>query len=284
MNILFCGDRNIEDGILIATASLLRHVSEPLSITILTMKIETPEKQFFPVSSITADYLDHYVAEKLPSSHVRLYDMTQAYEKEKPTLNLDTRFTPYCMLRLFSDKIESLTGRVLYLDTDVICRKDPTSFVHMDMEGADVAGVLDYYGQWFFHSHGFHFDYLNSGVLLLDMDKIREEGLFVACRERCRTKKMFMPDQSAINKLAHKKKITDRRYNEQAKVKKDTVFQHFTTRFVAFPWIHTLTVKPWQIDAMHRKMKLFEYDDLLDEYLKMKEEVENGGKIKADTN
>ena len=37
MNILFCGDRNIVDGITIACLSLLKNVKEPLSIYILTM-------------------------------------------------------------------------------------------------------------------------------------------------------------------------------------------------------------------------------------------------------
>ena len=81
-----------------------------------------------------------------------------------------------------------------------------------------------------------------------------------------RNKKMFMPDQSAINKLSTYKKIQPRRYNEQRKLHENTVLQHFTTSFRFFPWLRTLTVKPWQIDRVHSELKLFEYDDLLDEY------------------
>jgi hypothetical protein len=77
---------------------------------------------------------------------------------------------------------------------------------------------------------------------------------------------MFMPDQSALNKLAFTKRIAPRRFNEQRRLHADTVFQHFTTSFRIFPWIHTLTVKPWQVDQMHRKLKLHEYDDLLSQY------------------
>jgi len=51
--------------------------------------------------------------------------------------------------------------------------------------------------------------------------------------------------------------------------------QHFTTSFRFFPWIHTVTVKPWQVDMVHKKLKLFEYDDLLNEY------TDTFGKMKA---
>lgn len=75
-----------------------------------------------------------------------------------------------------------------------------------------------------------------------------------------------MPDQSAINKLANKKILRDRRFNEQRKLHTDTVLQHFTTSFRLFPWLHTLTVKPWQIDQVHNTLKIFEYDQLFQKY------------------
>jgi hypothetical protein len=44
------------------------------------------------------------------------------------------------------------------------------------------------------------------------------------------------------------------------------VLQHFTTSFRLLPWVHIVTVKPWEIDRVHEELKLHEYDDLLDEY------------------
>lgn len=109
-------------------------------------------------------------------------------------------------------------------------------------------------------------DYINSGVLLLNVDKIKKTGLFRKCRKMCQTEEMFMPDQSAINKLATAKKIESRKYNEQRKLHKDTIFQHFTTSFRFFPWLHTFTIKPWQIDRVHEELKIEDYDDILEEY------------------
>ena len=126
--------------------------------------------------------------------------------------------------------------------------------------------MLDYYGKWFFHNNIFKFDYLNSGVLLLNLNKIRETGLFEKARHMCQNKKMFMPDQSSLNKLATNKKIVPRKYNEQRKLQEDTVFQHFTTSFRFLPIFHKLTVKPWEINKVHNKLKIYEYDSILEEY------------------
>lgn len=129
-----------------------------------------------------------------------------------------------------------------------------------------MSGVLDYYGKWFFKQNPFHLDYINSGVLLLNLAKIKQTKLFAKARKICQTKKMFMPDQSAINKLAISKKIESRKFNEQRKLKKDTVFQHFTTSFRFFPWFRIVTIKPWHIEEVHNQLKIFEYDDILEEY------------------
>ncbi len=267
MNILYCGDSNIEDGLIISVLSLLKNIEEELNIIVLTMHLKTNEKEYLPVNNKVIEYLDYRVKQKNVGSTVRIVDLTEQFKSELPSANMETRFTPYCMLRLFIDEVSDLPNRILYLDNDVVCRKDCSDFYHQDMEDYELAGVLDHYGKWFFRKNIFHMDYLNSGVLLLNMTKIRQTGVFAKCREMCRDKKMFMPDQSAINKLANKKVIRERKYNEQRKLHDDTVLQHFTTSFRFFPWVHTVTVKPWQVDLMHTKLKLFEYDDILNEYL-----------------
>jgi len=87
---------------------------------------------------------------------------------------------------------------------------------------------------------------------------------------------MFLPDQSALNKLSVSKKRQPRRFNEQRKLRRDTVFQHFTTSFRFFPWFHTVTVKPWEIEKMHSKLKLHEYDTILYEYRRLLPEIKAG--------
>lgn len=265
MNILYCGDKHIEDGLIISVLSLTENVGEPLNVYVMTVELKNEQFNLEPVSDSIIDYLKRTVAERTGGS-VKKFDVTDLFSRELPQANMETRFTPCCMLRLFADEIPEIPERVLYLDNDVVARMDISDFYYQDIDTYELAGVLDYYGRWFFRKNIFKMDYLNSGVLLLNMRKIRESGLFRKCREMCVCEKMFMPDQSAINKLANKKIIRDRRFNEQRKLHKNTVMQHFTTSFRFFPWFHSLTVKPWQIERVHEILKIFEYDNLFTQY------------------
>ncbi|KRL93385.1 glycosyltransferase family 8 protein [Levilactobacillus hammesii] len=269
MNILYCGDSHMKPGLLISILSLLKETHEPLAIYILTAAMQSDTRQFEPLTVKTVAELDAIVKQANPASCVTRIDVTALVAAEPLTANRNTIFTPCCMLRLYADQVAQLPDKLLYLDTDVICRLNCQPFYHQDIREIELAGVLDHYGRWFFHQSWRHFDYMNSGMLLLNLKVIRRTGLFARCRELCRTEEMFMPDQSAINRLVTRKRLLPRRYNEQRRLKANTVFQHFTTSFRLFPWLHTLTVKPWQVEDVHRKLKLHEYDDILTDYQKL---------------
>jgi len=273
MNILYCGNDKIEEGLTLSILSLLRNVRETLHIYVLTMHIHTADKDYDPISGQLITYLDDLARQHNPDNFVHSFDTTELFRSHLPAANMATRFTPYCMLRLFADLIPGLPEKLLYLDTDVICRRDLCGFYHQDLSGYEIAGVLDYYGRWFFRRHPMRADYLNSGVLLMNLGEIRQTGLLQKCRQICAGKKMFMPDQSALNKAAASKKLQPRRFNEQRRLREDTVLQHFTTTFRLFPHLHTLTVKPWQIDKMHEQLNLHEYDDLFTEYLHLQPDI-----------
>ena len=243
---------------------------EELNIYVLTVNVNEKNLKINGVSDYSIMFLDKLVKDKNQKSFVKKIDITELFIKELPVINLKTRFTPCCMLRLFADYLEQLPEKILYLDNDVVCRKDFTDFYNEDIDNYEVCGVLDYYGKWFFKNNIFKFDYLNSGVLLLNLSKIKETKLFARCRKMCIEKEIFMPDQSSLNKLAKYKKIMPRKYNEQRRLHKNTVFQHFTTSFRLFPWFHTLTVKPWDVERIHSVLKNHEYDDILEQYLKNK--------------
>lgn len=166
-----------------------------------------------------------------------------------------------------------MPDRLLYLDNDVICREPFDDFYYQDLTGVQVVGVLDHYGKWFFHHQMRMADYINSGILLLNLPEIKRTHLFAKARHMVATHRMFMPDQAAINRLSRAKKIAPRRFNDQRRLHHDTVFQHFTTSFRFFPWFHILTVKPWQINNVHNDLQLHEYDDLLEEYQQLKAQL-----------
>lgn len=260
MNILFCGDNNVCQGIFLSALSLCKHTEKPLNIYIMTAQIHAHEA----ISPAFAEKLQEAVCRKNENSRVYLIDASDVFGTYLPTANMDTRFTPLCMLRLFADMIPQIPDKILYLDTDVLCRADFCELYEMDMTDVQIAGVPDRYGKWFFGNILKH-DYLNSGVLLMNMADIRKSGLFQKCREMCRDRKMFMPDQSALNKLAVKRKIPGK-FNAQGKIRPDTVFKHFTTFFKFFPCIRPVTIKPWHTERLHSELKIFEFDDILKQY------------------
>lgn len=274
MNLLYCGDENIADGLFISILSLLKNIKENLKIYVLTINLKDENYNIKGISDYTINFLDRKLKEVSNNNFVKRIDITEIFKKEVPNINMETRFTPCCMLRLFADEIEEIPDKILYFDNDVVVRKDFTQdFYNLDINNYEMVGILDYYGKWLFKNNIFKFDYLNSGVLLLNIKKIKETELFKKARKMCQEKKMFMPDQSALNKLCKYKKIMPRKYNEQRKLKEDTIIQHFTTSFRFFPWIKTVTIKPWQIDKMHNDLKNFEYDDILSQYVKEKENL-----------
>ncbi|WP_251546487.1 glycosyltransferase family 8 protein [Limosilactobacillus caecicola] len=272
MNIMFCGDHNAEDGVLIATLSLLKHCDQ-LHIYILTMTVETENQHFEPFSATMAEKLQELVNAKNPASQVKLINCDELFHRTLPEVNLSSRFTPYAMLRLFADQIPELPDRLLYLDDDVIVRRNLDEFYQQRLDDVELVGVLDYWGRFFFHN--LHtkrlYDYVNSGVLLLNLAMIRQTGSFAQIREMMQTRRMFFPDQSAINRVITKKRIAPRRYNEQYHLQTNTVIQHFTTTFRFTPYLHTLTVKSWEVERVHSVLNLHEYDDVLNQYLKIKQ-------------
>ena len=285
MNILFCGDRNVQDGLLIAVLSLLENTQEHLDIYVLTLDMSMNGMIYSPIEQTFVDYLNETVSAQYDDRlYTKLIDTTDLFKDETPGANLSTRFTPCCMLRMFADKIDEIPDRILYLDTDVICRRDFGDFYYQNMDGVEIAGVLDYYGSWFFRKNIFKRDYLNSGVLLMNMCELRKTGLLSSCRHMCTTKQMFMPDQSALNKLSVSKRICERKYNDQRRLHSDTVFQHFTTHFRFFPYVRTENVKPWQTEEVTTILHIpeSEYGALFAKYYDIKESMKSAGQAEAD--
>ena len=261
MNLLYCGDSNIKDGLFLSIKSILKVEKEVLNIYVLSMDYLNYKK----IDSDFIDYLDTLVKEVNKKSFVKLIDMTSIYQEHECKANKDTLFTPYCMLRLYSDLVD-LPSKILYLDTDVLAYRSFKDFYNINNTNYELVGVLDYYGSHVYKKNPFKKDYLNSGVLLFNLDLLKKEDILKKARKMCATKKMLLPDQSALNILCKHKLIVDRKYNEQKAMQSDTVLRHFTTTFKFFPRIKTQKVKPWQINRMHDVLNCHEFDWLLDEY------------------
>ncbi len=273
MNILYCGDKGIARGVLVSILSLVKNNSEPLNIYIMTINY----KDTVAFTKKSAEFLDSLVKEKNEKSFVKLIDATDVFVKNLPKKNMGSYFTPCSMLRLYADKVPEIAklDRILYLDYDVVCRADISEFYNTDLTGIEAAGVLDIYGKNFYHYNGiFNFDYMNSGVMLFNMRECIKTHMFERAVALCKKRKMMLADQAALNKSITHRKLMPRKYNEQGeRPKKDTVLHHFSNNFKFWPYFRVQKVKPFEIEKIHNILKITEYDDILDKYKKMKDNL-----------
>lgn len=273
MNILYCGDKGIAQGVLVSILSLIKNNSEPLYIYIMTINYE--DTAAFTKKS--AKFLDKLVKEKNAKSFVKLIDATEVFVKNLPSKNMGSYFTPCSMLRLYADKVSELAKLdiILYLDYDVVCRKDISEFYNTNLDGIEAAGVLDIYGKNFYHYHGiFNFDYMNSGVMLFNMPECIKTGMFEKAVKLCMQRWMMLADQAALNKSITRRRLMPRKYNEQGeRPREDTVLHHFSNNFKFWPYFRVQKVKPFEVEKIHNVLKITEYDDILKEYEKLKDNL-----------
>jgi len=269
ISLLYCGNEKVFRGLLISLLSVAAHTKEALDVHLLTMDLTDKNPAFLPITEDQSAFLEKTLREKHPESRVTRYDIREMFLSEMGNSpNLNSVYTPYTLLRLFSDLLP-LPDRVLYLDTDAAAIGDILPLFEYDMKNCEYAGALDYLGKVFINPR-----YINAGVLLLDLRKIRETGFFRKARAMVAEKKLPFPDQDAVNRLAKKKCFLPRGYNEQRRMRKDTVIRHFSKSIRWLPFYHTVNVKPWEMDRLHTIYHTYEFDDVLDEYQKKMQEWE----------
>ncbi len=275
MNILYCGDKGIERGALVSILSLLMRGSKKnvYNIYIATIRYEG----VVPFTESAAKFLDGLVKQYNEKSFVKLVDATEAFVANPPVKNMGSYFTPCSMLRLYIDKIPELArlDRILYLDYDVVARRDISEFYKMDLNGVEAAGVLDIYGRRWYHYNGlFVQDYMNSGVMLFNVPECTRNGVFEKAVRLCATRKMMLADQAALNKSISHRELVDRKYNEQEeRPRYDTVLHHFSNNFKFWPYFRVQKVKPFDVERVHGVLRVYEYDDILEMYDRLRNKL-----------
>lgn len=265
---MYSGNQKVFDGMLSSIISILKHNSDVLNIYILTVDLSDYKPEFVPIKDSQILFLDNLVKEKNKESFVKKIDMAEYRDDLLLSANVDTSYSPYTFLRLYADELD-LPEKVLYLDVDIMAYSDIKQLYDIDVQDYEYAAALDYYGRFFFNRK-----YINAGVLLLNLAEIKRTGLFKKSRELCYSKKLFLPDQNALNRLTTKKLIIPQKFNSQKKLQKDTVIRHFSKTIKFFPYFHTINIKQWHIQKLHDVYKCFEFDDVLEEYVRLKRQFD----------
>ena len=272
INILLCGNKKVFDGALTQLISMTNRTKEDITCYIFTMDVSRLNPDFVSITDEQAEFLDYVVKLKNENNKVIKVDVTDIYDREFANCKNENAYcTPYTLLRLLADLVPDMPEKLLYLDIDMMIGDDISKLYDIDVSEYEYAAVKEKYGCWLIRP-----DYINAGMLLLNMNKITETCLLAKARERIKNKKMLFADQDAIFWSTTKKLLLPRKFNEQSKFNRnDTVVCHFCKRLMFLPYPHTENFKQWHIEEVHKVLKCYAFDDDLNEYLKFKEQFYN---------
>ena len=269
INILLCGNKKVFDGALTELISITNKTKEDINCYIFTMNLQRVKPEYIAIEDKQIEFLNKVVRTKNKNNVVKKVDVTDLYEKKFGKCKNETAYcTPYTLLRLLVDLVPNMPKKLLYLDIDMMAGADISELYHKDISEYEYAAVKEKYG-----SKTIKLDYINAGMLLLNLEKIEQTKLLEKARNMIRTKKMLFADQDAIFWSTTKKLLLPRKYNEQAKFnKKDTVICHFCKRLIFLPYPQIENYKQWNVEEVHKVLRCHAFDDDLNEYLEWKKE------------
>jgi len=134
---------------------------------------------------------------------INVNNLPEYITKESP--NYNTKYSKLSYLRCYFSKVLK-ENKILYIDADAIVVDNIEELWEMDF---DVLAGIHEGGEWNKHlwTYGLDDTYINSGVLLMDLKKIREERLDDSMIYLLNHNHYWFPDQDVIN-LVCRNRIT----------------------------------------------------------------------------
>ena len=172
--------------------------------------------------------------------------------------------SPYTLLRLFADLVPEIPEKLLYLDADLLFNRDITLLYDMDVTDYEYVAAKDHYGKIILF---WNRKFINAGVILFNIKKCRETGLFEKSRVEIKTHKLTFADESAIIRSTTKQLQISQRFNDQKYMYKDTVIRHFSKRLFYTPYPHTENIKQWNWAKNMATFKYTCFADVIEEYI-----------------
>lgn len=265
INILFSGNIKVFDGVLTTALSILKRTEtkEPFTFYVYTMDVSHIKENYIPITDKQIEFLNEVVKEYNKENQIIKVDVTDIYMKEFSNCpNENCYCSPYTLLRLFADLVPNMPDKILYLDVDIMFNRDIELLYNIDVTEYEYAAARDHYGKYLINPN-----YINAGVLLFNLKKMKETNLLKKARDLIKTKKLVFADQSAIIRSTTKKKMLPQKFNDQKFLHKSTVVRHFSKRLFWLPYPHTDNIKQWHIQKVHKVFKYYVFDDIFDEYI-----------------
>lgn len=146
---------------------------------------------------------------------IHIVDVNIYAEKIKK-IHQNSHVTPTALLKFELPNIIPTVDKILYLDGDMVCKKDISTFIKIDLGNNYVGAVYDF---WKFFGKRYDFNkkidndfYFNSGVMLLNLKAFRENNITDELW-KCKLKefnedkkgKFGLMDQDAFNEVCKNK-------------------------------------------------------------------------------
>lgn len=166
-------------------------------------------------------------------------------------LNSNTHWTYMTLTRCYFADLLPEESKILYLDLDIIVKGDLLDLWNQEMQSYAAAGVIDHGIQAFNAPlYSFYPHYINTGILLLNLQFIRDNQLNMSLHQYLNRFKLSFPDQDAYNMVCDKAiKILSPIWNSSP------VTQEVDDAVI----IHCVRVKPWEPTSPYFKQWLSYY-------------------------
>lgn len=243
MDIVFNIDNKYVPFLCTTILSLLENNKEhKIKFHILTIELSNENREYIKELVTTQN------------SEVLFYDINidllKGFPIGKGTVNPNYPYTGYLRL-LISEIIPSYINKILYLDCDIIIINSIDKLWNTDISNYCIAAVDDYGENG---TNGIErligikgYSYFNAGVLLMNLDRMRELGIYEQYKEWSISNysKIKFHDQDVLNALLFdKRKKIDSQWNHMTNFGNGTI-------------IHFSGIKPWQSECKHPLKKVF---------------------------
>lgn len=271
INIMLAGNSRVFDGVLTCALSIFMRSrnDEAMNFYVLTMDVSHIKPEYTPITEKQINFLDRTAKKYNKDSSFTRIDVTELYREEFDGCpNENAYCSPYTLIRLFADRLP-LPDKILYLDADIMFNRDIRLLYDIDVSDAEYAAARDHYGKYLVNPN-----YINAGVILMNLEKMRETGILTRARKLLREKKLPFADQSALIRSTTSRKLLPQRFNDQKFLHKHTVVRHFSKRLFYLPYPHTENIKQWDVSRVHRVFGYYNFDDVLYEYIYLRKVFE----------